>query len=182
VDDRPADPGDDRDAGGGQPAWIERIRSFKVPASWLASKPFRWAAPRVLPQTHRLLLRLSGGRWIVGSTSSQPMCMLHTIGARSGEPRDAPLAAVPIEDDKLLVVGSNFASDRHPAWTANLIAHPDVSITFKGHTFPVTARLLSGQERQERWNMLLGWFPNWRDYTSVTDREFRVFELQPVQD
>lgn len=168
-------------ADGDHPGWIERVRTVKVPASWLVSKPFRWAAPKVLPQTHRILLRLSGGRWIVGSTASQPMCMLHTIGARSGEPRDAPLAAVPIEDDKLLVVGSNFASDKHPAWTANLIAHPDVTVTFKGRTFPVTSRLLSGQERDERWAMLLDWFPNWREYTSVTDREFRVFELEPVQ-
>ncbi len=153
-----------------------------MPAGVLVSGPFRRLAPAVLPQTHRFLHRLSGGRWIVGSTASQPMCMLHTIGARSGEPRDAPLGAVPIEDGKLLVVGSNFASDKHPAWTTNLIAHPEVTVTFKGRTFPVSARLLSGQERKDRWDLLLEWFPNWSDYTAVTDREFRVFELQPVQD
>jgi len=108
------------------------------------------------------------------------MCMLHTTGARSGQPRDTPLAAVPVEDGKLLVVGSNFASDTHPAWTANLIAHPDITVTFRGRTFPVSSRLLSGDERSQRWDTLLEWFPNWSDYTEVTDREFRVFELQPV--
>ncbi len=153
---------------------------IKVPGKVLASRPFRWAAPKVLPQTHRLLHRLSRGRWVAGSTRSQPMCMLHTTGARSGQPRDTPLAAVPVEDGKLLVVGSNFASDTHPAWTANLIAHPDITVTFRGRTFPVSSRLLSGDERSQRWDTLLEWFPNWSDYTEVTDREFRVFELQPV--
>lgn len=175
IADRPDPPGDDAASG-----WVERIRGIKVPGAVLVSGPFRWIAPKVLPQTHRFLHRLSGGRWIVGSTAAQPMCMLHTIGARSGQPRDAPLAAVPIDDDKLLVVGSNFASEHHPAWTTNLLAHPDVTVTFKGRTFPVTSRLLSGDERQQQWDMLLDWFPNWRDYTAVTDREFRVFELQPI--
>ena len=93
---------------------------------------------------------------------------------------DRPLAAVPVEDGALLVVGSNFASPRHPAWTANLLAHPDATVTFRGRTYPVTARLLDDRERADRWDLLLEWFPNWRDYTEVTDREFRVFELRPV--
>lgn len=158
---------------------MQRIKGVKVPGRVLASRPFRWAAPKVLPRVHRVLHRLSGGRWMFDS-QAQPMCMLHTIGARSGQPRETPLAAVPVEDDKLLVVGSNFASDRHPAWTANLLAHPDATVTFRGRTFPVSSRLLDGDERRGRWDLLLEWYPNWDDYTEVTDREFRVFELTPV--
>ncbi len=157
----------------------DRITGVKVPGWILASRPFRWLAPKVLPQTHKLLHRLSGGRWMFDS-QAQPMCMLTTTGARSGQPRETPLAAVPIEDGKLLVVGSNFASDKHPAWTGNLLAHPDATVVFKGTTFPVHSRLLTGDERQARWDELLTWFPNWRDYTEVTDREFRVFELSPA--
>ena len=155
------------------------MKRVKVPARVLSSAPFRWAAPKVLPPTHKLLHRLSGGRLMFDS-QRQPMCMLHTIGARSGEPRETPLAAVPVEDGALLVVGSNFASPRHPAWTAHLLAHPDATVTFRGRTYPVTARLLNDRERADRWDLLLEWFPNWRDYTEVTDREFRVFELRPV--
>ena len=62
------------------------MKRVKVPARVLSSAPFRWAAPKVLPPTHKLLHRLSGGRLMFDS-QRQPMCMLHTIGARSGEPR-----------------------------------------------------------------------------------------------
>ncbi len=158
----------------------DRITGVKVPGWVLASKPFRWAAPKVLPRAHRVLHHMSGGRWMFDS-KAQPMCMLTTTGARSGQPRETPLAAVPVEDDKLLVVGSNFASDKHPAWTGNLLAHPDATVTFRGRTYPVRSRLLSGDERSARWDELLTWFPNWSDYTEVTDREFRVFELQPAE-
>jgi deazaflavin-dependent oxidoreductase (nitroreductase family) len=166
-------------AGGGR-SIKDRITGVKVPGWVLASRPFRWLAPRVLPRTHKLLHHLSGGRWMFDS-DAQPMCMLTTTGAKTGQPRETPLAAVPVEDGKLLVVGSNFASDKHPAWTANLLAHPEASVRFKGRSFRVRARLLPDDEREERWDLLVGWFPNWRDYTEVTDRKFRVFELTPIE-
>lgn len=108
------------------------------------------------------------------------MCMLVTIGARSGQPRETPLAAVPIEDGKLLLVGSNFASEKHPAWTGNLLANPEATVTFRGSTYTASTRLLSAEERDERWDVLVAWYPNWREYTAVTDREFRIFEVTPV--
>lgn len=106
--------------------------------------------------------------------------MLVTIGARSGQPRETPLAAVPIEDGKLLVVGSNFASEKHPAWTGNLLANPSATVTFRGSTYPVSTRILSTAESEERWDVLIAWYPNWVEYTSVTEREFRIFELTPA--
>lgn len=153
--------------------WIDRV---KVPGWVLTSAPFRTLAPKVVPRVHRAVHRLSGGRLL--DTTANPMCLLVTTGARSGRPRETPLAAVPIEDGRLLVVGSNFAAERHPAWTANLLANPRATVTFRGDTHPVEARLLTGEERAVRWEELLRWYPNWRDYSHVTDREFRVFELR----
>lgn len=152
---------------------------FKIPARVLASKPFRAVAPRVLPPMHRLVHRVSGGRTLLDS-DSQPMGLLVTTGARSGEPRETPLAVVPDGPDRFLVVGSNFARESHPQWTANLFVHPRATLTFRGVTSPVEARLLAGDERARRWQDLLVVFPNWDDYTRVTAREFRVFELTRV--
>jgi deazaflavin-dependent oxidoreductase (nitroreductase family) len=90
------------------------------------------------------------------------------------------LAAVPLEGGSLYVVGSNFAREAHPAWTANLIAHPQAEVLFRGETTPMRARLLSDDEREAAWPILLRVFPAWERYTAVTDRRFRVFELAPV--
>lgn len=151
-----------------------------MPGRVLVSRPFRAIGPRVIPPFHRAINRLTGGRTLLDS-AAQPMLMLHTRGARTGQPRETPLAAVPLEQGRFLVVGSNFAREHHPAWTANLIANPDAEIAFRGERTPVRARLLVGAERERRWQTAVAWFPNWADYLTVTDRQFRLFELEPRQ-
>ena len=156
-------------------------KGFRVPGRVLVSRPFRAIGPRVIPPFHRAISRLTGGRTLLGS-AAQPMLMLHTRGARTGQPRQTPLAAVPLEGGRLLVVGSNFAREHHPAWTANLIANPVAEIVYRGERVPVRARLLEGAERQRRWRTAVAWFPGWTDYVKVTDRQFRLFELEPASD
>ena len=156
-------------------------RGFRVPGRVLVSRPFRAIGPRVIPPFHRAISRLTGGRTLLDS-AAQPMLMLHTRGARTGQPRQTPLAAVPLEGGRFLVVGSNFAREHHPAWTANLIANPDAEIVYRGERTPVRARLLEGAERERRWKTAVGWFPGWTDYVTVTDRQFRLFELEPLPD
>ena len=156
-------------------------KGFRVPGRVLVSRPFRAIGPRVIPQFHRAISRLTGGRTLLDS-AAQPMLMLVTRGARTGQRRETPLAAVPLERGRFLVVGSNFAREHHPAWTANLIANPDAEIVFRGERIPVRARLLEGSERERRWQTAVGWFPGWTDYITVTDREFRLFELAPLTD
>lgn len=163
----------------GMPRGLRWLTAVKVPGVVLASAPFRWLGPKVFPRFHRLVLRATGGRTMLDS-KAQPMLMLATTGAKSGQRRETPLATVPLARGTYLVVGSNFARERHPAWTANLLAHPDASVTFRGTTFDVSARLLTGEERAACWDEALEWYPGWRDYLEVTDREFRVFELTPT--
>ena len=147
----------------------------------LVSRPFRVIGPRVLPPLHRAINRLTGGRTLL-DTPAQPMLMLVTRGAKTGRLRETPLGAVPLEGGRLLVVGSNFAREHHPAWTANLIANSDAEIVFGGERTPVRARLLKGADRERRWQTAVKWFPVWTRYVTVTDREFRLFELEPMAD
>ncbi len=158
---------------------VGRVKGFKVPGAVLASRPFRAVAPKVVPPAHRFVLRVTGGRTMLDS-DAQPMLMLTTTGARTGRRRETPVAVVPRPDGRFFVVGSNFAREAHPAWTANLLAHPHAEVTFRGSTRQVTARLLTGEERAGCWEELLEWYPGWRNYLEVTDREFRVFELTPT--
>lgn len=56
-----------------------------------------------------------------------PSLVLHTIDAKSGIEHNTPLMYCPEGDGRMLVMGSNFALETHPAWTANLLAHPDAA-------------------------------------------------------
>jgi len=158
-----------------------RMASVKVPGRVLASRPFRAIAPKAFPAGHRFVLRLSRGRTMLDS-AAQPMLMLRSTGAKSGQRRESPMATVPLDGGRFLVVGSNFARESHPSWTYNLLAHPEATIVFRGVTIDVTSRLLVGEERAARWPELLEWYPGWADYTRFTDREFRIFELAPLAD
>ncbi|MEM9465250.1 MAG: nitroreductase family deazaflavin-dependent oxidoreductase [Actinomycetota bacterium] len=135
---------------------------------------FRAIAPKVIPPMHKAMNRLTRGRFVPGAG-----LVLYTTGAKSGQRRETPLEAVPSTDGTWVVVGSNFARERHPAWTGNLIAHPECEIIVRGTTMAATAALLDGAEREDAWQQALAHFGGWQAYTDITDREFRVFRLTP---
>ena len=73
-----------------------------------------------------------------------------------------------------ILVGSNFGRTGHPAWTANLLAHPDAEVSWKGADIPVTARLLAGEERAAAWEALLAFWPPYATYQARVEREIRL--------
>lgn len=111
-----------------------------------------------------------------------PSLVLHTIGAKSGEQRDAPLMYTPDGQGRAIVAGTNFAGTRHPAWTSNLLAHPDVSITVRGKTMPVHAYAIPEEERDAAWARIEAQWPGYRAYERESGRTVRLFRLQPVRE
>ena len=154
-------------------------KGLRMPDRVVLSRPFRAIGPRVIPPLHRAINRITGGRTLLDSPA-QPLLILTSKGARTGRRRETPLAAVRLEKGRFLVVGSNFARERHPAWSANLIANPDAEVLFRGRRTPVRARRLEGAERERRWQTAVAWYPHWSDYEAMTERELRVFELVPA--
>jgi deazaflavin-dependent oxidoreductase (nitroreductase family) len=147
---------------------------------WVAgTSGFRAIGPKVVPPVDRLLSRLTGGR-VVLSGGLVPSLVLQTTGARSGRRRTTPLACLPEDDGSFLVVGSNFGRERHPAWTANLQANPDATVTYRGRTTPVRATLLGADEKATVWPRLTAVWPNYDRYTEVSGRDLRVFRLVPT--
>jgi deazaflavin-dependent oxidoreductase (nitroreductase family) len=144
-----------------------------------ASTWFRKVGPRIVPPVDKALHRLSGGRFLLGQ-SLLPGLVLTTTGAVSGRPRVAPLACLPEPDGGWVVVGSNFGRELHPAWTGNLLRHPEAEVSFRGRATPVTARLLEGAERAEVWPRLLEIWPVYDTYAERAGRELRVFRLTPA--
>jgi len=121
--------------------------------------------------------RLTAGR-LNAAGLIVPSLTLHCVGARSGLPRDVELMCVP-DGEAWLITGSNFAGERHPGWTYNLLAHPEVAITYRGHRRQVTAHLVTDAEREATWAFIERQWPGYRGYERVSGRTLRIFRLSP---
>ncbi|MFH8249164.1 nitroreductase family deazaflavin-dependent oxidoreductase [Microbacterium sp. B2969] len=140
----------------------------------------RWIGPQALPVVERVVSRLTHGRVQV-SALLVPSLVLHTIGAKSGEARDAPLMYCPDGQGRAIVAGTNFAGARHPAWTTNLLAHPDAEITVRGRRMAVCATPIPEAERDATWSRIEQQWPGYRNYERASGRTVRLFRLQPVR-
>ncbi|WP_327403295.1 nitroreductase family deazaflavin-dependent oxidoreductase [Streptomyces sp. NBC_01288] len=140
-----------------------------------STRAFARIAPHVIPAMDRTVHRLTRGKVLL-SAQMLPGVILTSIGARSGQARRSPLACMP-EEGGWVLVGSNFGRAGHPAWTYNLIARPDVEISWKGQEIPVTARLLEGEERAEVWKTALAFWPPYATYQKRVEREIRLFRV-----
>ncbi|MFI1969590.1 nitroreductase family deazaflavin-dependent oxidoreductase [Streptomyces cinnamoneus] len=143
-----------------------------------STRSFARVAPHFVPAIDRAVHRLTRGRVLL-SASLLPGAVLVSTGAKSGLTRRTPLACIPADpaDSAWLLVGSNFGRPGHPAWTANLLAHPDVEINWRGRDIPVRARLLSGAEREGAWATALAFWPPYARYQERVEREIRLFRL-----
>lgn len=140
---------------------------------------FRRVGPRIMPPLERGFAAITGGR-VPLSGLLVPSLVLHTTGARSGEPRDAALMYTPDGQGRAIVAGTNFAGGRHPAWTNNLAAHPDAAITVRGTRMPVRASLIPDDERDAAWARIEQQWPGYRNYERTSGRKVRLYRLQPV--
>jgi len=144
-----------------------------------STRVFAKVAPHVIPALDRAVHRLTRGKVLL-SAQMLPGVILTSTGARSGLPRRAPLACMPEEGGgSWILVGSNFGRTGHPAWTGNLLAHPDAEISWKGRDIPVTAVPLTGEERAAVWKTLLAFWPPYATYQARVEREIRLFRLTP---
>jgi deazaflavin-dependent oxidoreductase (nitroreductase family) len=158
---------------------VDVVRALVAPLT--RTRLFRRCAPLALPPIERLLSRLTGGQ-VQLSALLVPSLVLHTIGAKSGEPRDAPLMYTPDGRGRAIVAGTNFAGGRHPAWTANLLANPDAAITVRGRRMPVHAEVVPDTDRDAVWARIEAQWPGYRGYERDSGRTVRLFRLQPVRE
>lgn len=109
---------------------------------------------------------------------SMRILALTTVGAKSGERREVPVAWFPGEDGSWLVVASANGSARNPAWYHNIAAHPgDVTIEIGERTIAVSPEQLHGQERAAALASIIASAPNFASYNDKTDREIPVIRL-----
>ncbi len=106
--------------------------------------------------------------------------VLTTRGRRSGVKRSTPVLYLEY-GETYVVVGSNFGRERHPEWTANLLADPDAEVQIRDRRMAVRARRLTEDELSQMWRRLLELYPTWEAYTHRTNRSFRAFALERLR-
>lgn len=161
------------------PRTLDIVRAAVAPLTRTCA--FRAAGPYLMPVLERVFARLTGGR-VPLSGLLVPSLVLHTTGARSGQPRDAALMYTPDGEGRAIVAGTNFAGGHHPAWTANLAAHPDAAITVRGRRLAVRASLIPADERDAAWARIEAQWPGYRSYERESGRTVRLYRLQPVRE
>lgn len=135
--------------------------------------------PKLLPQIvwcDRTLQRLTRGRVSILDIAGLPNLVLTVVGRKSGIPRSTPLLCVP-DGERWLIAGSYFGGPDMPVWVHNVRAAGEATITWKRERIDVTTREVEGDERAQRWQVMLRTWPNFAKYEERTDRLIPVFEL-----
>jgi deazaflavin-dependent oxidoreductase (nitroreductase family) len=114
-----------------------------------------------------------------GQFDGAPLLILHTVGARSGAPRENLMMYL-ADGDRYLVFASKAGSDRNPDWYWNVLAHTDVRIEVGDETLEVRATELHGTERDEKFAEQAARYPGFGGYQRKTTRTIPVVALAPI--
>jgi deazaflavin-dependent oxidoreductase (nitroreductase family) len=113
------------------------------------------------------------------------LIILHSVGAKSGEPRLSPVVGFR-NDDGWRIVASKGGAPENPAWYHNLRANPAAKIEalIDGEivTVPVTATEITADEWRDAYNAISAEEPQFAGYLDKTDRRIPVFQLTPLTD
>lgn len=119
--------------------------------------------------------RANSGK-VGGQFEGATLLVLHTTGAKSGQPRMAPLAYLTI-DQKMIIFGSKAGLPTNPDWVHNLRANPRARIEVGTDAYDVIARELPPEERSEVAEKVVALAPVFGEYQAKTTRVIPLFEL-----
>jgi deazaflavin-dependent oxidoreductase (nitroreductase family) len=141
----------------------------------LESQSDRATFTRALIEDHRV----HGGRITFGPFKDRPVLLLHTVGAKTGEPRIAPLV-FSRDRDRFVIMASKGGAPSNPAWFANVVANPVVVVEAGGETFTARAVVAEGVERDRLWAQHLAQHAGFADYERRTSRVIPVIALKRI--
>ncbi len=110
------------------------------------------------------------------------MLILHTVGAKSGQPRENPMAYQKSDGDEIYVFASNNGKDTSSAWYHNAVAHPErVAVEIGPAKYGVRVREVRGAERERIYATQANRFENFAEYERKTTRTIPVLGLARVE-
>jgi deazaflavin-dependent oxidoreductase (nitroreductase family) len=122
--------------------------------------------------------RANGGK-VGGPFEGAPLLLLHTVGAKTGQPRVNPMMYL-ADGDNYVVFASKAGAPTNPDWYHNLVANPRASIELGDKTINVVAHVANDETRERLWSTQKERYPGFADYEAKTDRQIPVVVLEPA--
>ncbi len=120
--------------------------------------------------------RANGGK-VAGGFAGIPMVIITTKGAKSGQPRVNPLAALVEDDGTLYIFASKGGAPTNPDWYHNIVANAEVQVEFGDDKYTAVATVLTGGKRTEIYDRQKALIPGFADYETSTTRIIPVVAL-----
>jgi deazaflavin-dependent oxidoreductase (nitroreductase family) len=143
--------------------------------------PLEQVGVRIL-RLHDMIYRKTNG-WVGHRVpGAPPSLLLHTVGAKTGQPRTTSLTYAR-DGDSYLIVASNGGDDRYPGWYHNLRKRPDCEINLGPKRIPVTARKIGPDDSDypRLWQLVnKNNADRYTGYQTRTSRPIPIFALTPV--
>jgi deazaflavin-dependent oxidoreductase (nitroreductase family) len=134
----------------------------------------------VLRPLDTLLLRLTNNVHTFTEMVGLPILQLTTIGAKTGQPRQALLVGVQ-DGKRIALIASNFGRAHNPGWYYNLKAKAECQILWNGKTGTYLAHEAEGTEREEFWQLALSYYAGYEKYRARTNRRIPVMIVEPKE-
>lgn len=125
-------------------------------------------------------IREHGGKVASGPMAGRTLLILTTTGAKTGEPRTA-IVTYTRDGDAYVVAASKSGEPTNPAWFANLVANPTVTVETEGKTMAAKAVVAEGADRDALWDRHVEAYPGFADYVGKTGgRVIPMIRLTPI--
>jgi deazaflavin-dependent oxidoreductase (nitroreductase family) len=134
----------------------------------------RWMQKRM---NARMIRKVRDGK---AQFMGMDVLILNTVGSRSGQPRETPVAWFGEGGDAWLSIASGGGS-QNPDWYTNLMANPEkatVELPGRGPV-KITPHRLDGAEREDAWKLISTAQPRIAKYQSKSEREYPIVKLTP---
>lgn len=124
-------------------------------------------------------IRAHGGAVTTGRLAGDPLLIMTSIGAKTGEHRRAILTFSRDGAD-YVVAGTAGGSPTDPSWLPNVRANQVVSVEAEGRTFEATASVADAADRDRLWERHVATLPKFADYPAQTGRVIPMVRLTPT--
>ncbi|TNH26253.1 nitroreductase family deazaflavin-dependent oxidoreductase [Micromonospora orduensis] len=120
--------------------------------------------------------RANGGQ-VGGQFAGAPLLLLHTLGAKTGQPRVNPMMYQEVEGG-YAVFASYAGAPTNPDWYHNLLANPRAQAEIGTDKVDLVARVATGDERERIWSAQKAAYPGFAEYERKTTRQIPVIVLE----
>jgi proline iminopeptidase len=141
-------------------------------------------APEPAPDWHAIQQEMvrqirTEGHPVSGWKAGEPVLLLTTIGAKTGEQRMSPIN-YSRDDGAYVITASKGGAPTHPGWYYNLLKDPTATVEVERETFRARASIAAGAERERLWDQHIVVNPGIGEYPKKTDRVIPVVILERI--